>query len=148
MEEKQCAGCGKTFYPIHGKGQIYCTPNCRAEHRKQIRPYDHTKRPYFKKYMRRRSAKARAKLLKILGETCVICGGIPVNKKRSNLCFHNIHFRNHRLDPSYVLKHIEEFVSTCSKCHNGVHFLHDVFGMSWEDILAFRDQRKTEQLKC
>lgn len=132
--KKRCPNCDKEFYAIHGENQKYCSPKCQIQHLK--------KTGYFKEYMADRDKKALLRLLQILGETCVICGKTPKKRLRRTICFHNIYFKKHSTHPYHVLKHVEEFVVTCSKCHIGVHFLHDVFGMSWEEILALRDYRK------
>jgi len=134
LPKRHCLVCGKEFYAKHGR-QILCgSPECREKRRNL---WLRKKRLHDKKYREERNAKLEAKILHILGKSCAICRKTVTQKHKR---FHNKYFRRHPSGPDYVLKHIEEFVLVCWKCHQGLHFLHDILGMSWEQILSLKEK--------
>jgi hypothetical protein len=62
----------------------------------------------------------------------VLCGATE------GLRFHQKFFKNHQVSLHYVYEHPNDFVMLCQRCHLGVHFLQEVFGMTWNDILSLK----------
>ena len=53
-----------------------------------------------------------------LGTTCIICG-----KKPNRISYHEIHGKPHDSKSiTYILKHLEDFVPLCGRCHIAIHF--------------------------
>lgn len=54
-------------------------------------------------------------LLGLVGKNCLLCSS------RSNLVFHEIHGKRHEDYFPYILKHKEDFVTMCKRCHLSLH---------------------------
>jgi len=80
-----------------------------------------------RKYFRKRRKKLKQKLIEKLGTNCAFCGkklDFKENKfGRPKFVFHEIHGKPHTCRYGYVLKHIEDFVPLCWKCHRTIHWL-------------------------
>lgn len=74
----------------------------------------------------------RERAFTLLGSKCFFC---PQNNKRA-LVFHEIHGNPHPTNDEYrsVLRSVKDFVVVCKKCHTGVHFCMEHFGLDWEGI--------------
>ena len=71
---------------------------------------------------RRWRRKQKNNLLKIIGDECVIC------HSKERLVFHEIYGKPHEYVNSskkteYILRHKEDFVTMCFKCHGALHNL-------------------------
>lgn len=58
-------------------------------------------------------------LLHIIGKSCILCNS------KEKLLFHEIHGQKHPDDLTYILKHHENFVTLCKRCHLGFHLTTD-----------------------
>lgn len=79
-----------------------------------------------RKYSRDRYNYYKQKVRNVLGTKCAICGreGIEQNKLgKPFICYHEIHGKPHRCDFEYILKHKEDFICLCWKCHRIIHRL-------------------------
>lgn len=77
-------------------------------------------REEWNKYQREYYRKRKARLQKIIGEKCILCGST------NNIVFHEIHGRQHWevnyiRNFKYILSHKEDFVSMCRTCHSTLH---------------------------
>jgi len=98
--------------------------------------------------VRKNQRKVREKVMKVVGHACRLCGkdgrehdGRSVN----GVQFHERHYKPHPQSASalwYILKHPEDFIPLCIKCHTVVEYLHDVFGVSIEEIEIWLKERK------
>jgi len=89
--------------------------------------------------------KMRQKVIGVLGNRCNLCGRICIDepRKANSLEFHKRDYKPH--PPSYwwyILKHPDEFLPLCKKCHGVIHYLKRVFGISYEEIKFWVDSRK------
>jgi hypothetical protein len=88
--------------------------NCVSDY---ARDYYQTHKSYFKKKDALYQARGRKELMKILGNKCILCGS------QKKLRFHEIHGKPHSTHAKDILKHIEDFVPICQKCHRCFHTL-------------------------
>ena len=77
-------------------------------------------REEWNKYQREYYRKRKAKLQKIIGKKCVLCGST------NDIVFHEIHGQQHWevsyiRNFKYILSHKEDFVSMCRTCHSILH---------------------------
>jgi len=95
--------------------------NWRKQNKERFRQY---MKEYYKKVKGKRKTKRvehRTKLLKLIGNKCYLCNST------SQLQFHEIHGKKHPRNFEslsyihYVMKHKEDFVTLCRKCHFAIH---------------------------
>ena len=133
-----CLVCQKEFLPHH-QNQTLCSDECRKTRRKTYRETYLRKGKFrdkrsMNRYLKNRRFRIKSEILKILGNKCLLC------QTSKSLRFHNKSFKNHNnTSPDYILRNIKEFTVLCQRCHAGVHFLHNVFGLSWEQIIHLKD---------
>ena len=74
----------------------------------------------------------RERAFALLGYKCFFC---PQDSKRA-LVFHEIHGEYHDTRDYHrkVLQNPQDFAVVCKKCHTGVHFCMEHFGLDWEGI--------------
>lgn len=139
FKEKICRICGSKFEPKAGR-TLVCSNECRNKQRAldarnwRIKNPEKAKAISFAhlKYNRERLQRMRQESLCLIGTECVLC------KRKENIRFHETNFEKHEKNPKYILKNPELFSIVCQRCHLGVHFLHEVFGLSWIEILDLR----------
>jgi hypothetical protein len=61
--------------------------------------------------------KCKLSVQQILGIRCILCGST-----RGRMEYHEIHGKPHTGGFAYILKHIQDFVPLCWKCHRTIHF--------------------------
>ena len=61
--------------------------------------------------------KKKLEVQRILGYKCALC-----NSTKGRIEYHEIHGKRHTESFAYILKHIEDFVPLCWKCHRTIHF--------------------------
>jgi hypothetical protein len=84
--------------------------------------------------VRKGRAKVKEEAATKIGVVCSLCG------RDSGLCFHEIHFRDHKRGASGIFearKHPEDFMRTCRECHSVIHILHRKFDVQFEDLKKF-----------
>jgi hypothetical protein len=64
---------------------------------------------------------------------CFLCNTTEASNRRS-LDLHEKYGRKHSTNVTYILKHKEDFVPLCRKCHSMVTRLMFIFGLKWEQI--------------
>jgi hypothetical protein len=93
-------------------------------------------------YLRR--IKRKAQIEKILGNKCLVCG----NNTRK-IHYHEIHGKPHTYNGvyiyAYIIKHLEDFIPLCCRCHNVVHYLLNL-GEKREEILKLLNQMINENV--
>jgi len=73
-------------------------------------------------YQNRRNTQ-RKLLLDSIGNKCVICG-FEESEGKGKLHFHEKYGKEHPYNKGiYILKHKEDFVPLCYRCHNFIHIL-------------------------
>lgn len=76
-----------------------------------------------------------------LGDKCFLCGFKGYYGDRMTL--HEIHFKKHPIRLWYYEKHIEDFVLLCFKCHQSVHWLHDMYSLDWSQVVFLHNWLKS-----
>jgi 5-methylcytosine-specific restriction endonuclease McrA len=66
---------------------------------------------------RKKTNELKMKIEEVLGTNCFICDKVYPNR----MVFHEIHCSKHPINYYYVLKHIENFIRLCRRCHNKFH---------------------------
>lgn len=105
-----------------------------ASHRKQRRKHN-------KKHFEKR----RTLLIKAFGNECFLC-----NQKKKKLIIHRKDGKKHvnfwaiKMEKliNHIKNHKDEYVKLCYTCHLNVHWLMNIFKMSWEDIIKLGDENK------
>jgi len=92
-----------------------------------MRDYYKKNREKWNSYTREYRRKGREKIKALIGDKCIFCG-------KKEIYFHEIYNKKHSRHNKYILKHIEDFIPLCDTCHQGVHFLMRIFGLTWDDI--------------
>ena len=88
---------------------------------------DARNREWRKKYV----IKLRAKRDEVFGVKCKICSSII------RLCLHRKDGKKHYMNETQLaqaLKHPEEWIRLCGKCHDGIHWVMQYFNLSWSEI--------------
>lgn len=81
----------------------------------------------------------RKKRDEVFGIECFFCGISRKDNKRMFL--HKKDGKRHRSSTKELRKAIKEkekWVLLCGKCHEGVHFCMNIFGMRWNDIIKVK----------
>jgi len=110
--------------------------------RKSVLEYQKRYRKTHKKKIKEANKKhhilKREELNKIFERKCFICGNTGNNRwGRGELPLHEIHGKKHQSNPNYMIKHKENFVPLCWKCHKVIHRLAELTDMEIEEILKF-----------
>lgn len=90
--------------------------------------------------------KMRQKIIDLLGYRCALCGkdcrGYE-GRSANGLQFHE---KNHKPHPScdwwYILKHLNDFIPLCHRCHMIVSQMKAVFGITFDELKIWVDSRK------
>lgn len=82
--------------------------------------------------------KSKLKVVELFGSKCTLCS-YDGGKELKCIVMHEIHGNKHHHGYRHVWKYKENFGSLCFKCHNMVHHMMVVFGMTWEQILALKE---------
>jgi hypothetical protein len=98
---------------------------------------DRTK--YDKKY-RAETKNLKQNFYNSIGKECFIC------KSSVRLACHRKDFKPHmrlaNLERGKLkMEKIEDYVRLCFPCHYGVHWVHNYFKLSWEEIMQFINGR-------
>ena len=83
---------------------------------------------------RNKIMQARNVFYQKVGESCFFCGST------GRLNCHKKDFKKHTRIAHLTIAQIQlenpnDYSRLCYPCHFGVHWLHDVFGLEWEDII-------------
>lgn len=93
----------------------------RSKNQQRLRDYDRDRYPKRKGYLIRKGAERDRELYsevdRLLGKKCVFCG-----RERKRIYRHEIHGKEHPMDPRYILAHIEDFIPVCGTCHRCLHW--------------------------
>jgi endogenous inhibitor of DNA gyrase (YacG/DUF329 family) len=137
--KKSCPICGSEFESSR-EHRGFCSKECAYKHRLKLQYAsahnkwisDESFRKERSKYNKQLLLKLRNEAFDILGKNCILCS------RTENLRFHELNFQRHEKNPRYILNHPDSFVVLCQRCHLGSHFLHEIFGLSWKQILELR----------
>jgi hypothetical protein len=126
------------------------------EYQRKYRPKYRTKpevQAKMREYQRNRNKKQNQERRRIqestLGKHCALCDSVPNDKVDKGgrlqhyLEYHEIYGKKHPLTLKYFLEHKDDFVPLCKLCHKVVHHLMKVFGLTWKDMLALKETRRT-----
>jgi len=93
-----------------------------------------------RRYRKKQWLKEKQALDKLAGDVCSLCGieYKHQSKRRRFINLHNIHNKKHSKKLAYMLEHKEEFVPLCRLCHDTVHRMNQLFGLTWDDILLLK----------
>jgi len=74
----------------------------------------------------------RERAFALLGSKCFFC----TQRNKKALVFHERHGNYHDTRDCFrsVLRNPQDFVVVCKRCHTGVHFCMETFGLDWEAI--------------
>lgn len=81
---------------------------------------------------------SKLKVAQFFGSKCTLCS-YDGGEELKCIVMHEVHGQKHHCGYRHVWKYKENFSPLCFKCHNMVHRMMVVFGMTWEQILALRD---------
>jgi hypothetical protein len=156
-------GCGEVFIPKNVKAK-YCSDNCRRlvnnenvtrfrrnhpewsraackrwrdKNIKLQRDYRIKNREKLNKQQQDRRQKLKAELNKSLGIGCLFNNDIDKDRyHRGVLTLHEKSGNGHKGKEAILLalENPNGFVKLCSRCHQSVHWLMEVFEMEWVDI--------------
>lgn len=71
----------------------------------------------------------------LLGNECVFCGRTRDERK---LLYHKKDGQHHSCNSFYlVIKNPDDWALLCYPCHGGVHWLMEVWRLSWDEIVEF-----------
>jgi hypothetical protein len=89
------------------------------------------------KNYREKTKAAKQQLYKEIGEKCFICNsGVRLNCHRKSYEKHK-NLANQTIGTLKKEK-VTDYVRLCFQCHFGVHWLHNNFGLLWDDILSLK----------
>lgn len=117
---KKCPICLEIF-EANPPQQKYCSEKCFE--------FKETKRR--KLFERKKRKKIRTTVKKLIGDTCLVCGSTE------NICFHEIHGKNHSFDNfnklitydkiiAYIVKNYQDFRPICRKHHYILHTIAEI----------------------
>lgn len=84
-------------------------------------------------YQKKRDERIRKELFALIGKICILCNSNP-----QKIIYHEIHGKPHDTHPYYILKHYQDFVPLCHKCHRTIHhylFLIKINESKWNDLV-------------
>ncbi len=118
----------------------------RATHRESCRTAQrarYARNPkYFKGYVTRRKRRIYQEIREKLGGKCVICG-----TRHRKLCAHEIHGRKHTDSVYWILKHLEDFVLVCWRCHTVISTIakrpKDEQAQIWAFVELINEEKRT-----
>lgn len=135
LNNKKCIICGRDLV---GNQTKFCSSECKFKQgyknwlklHPKIKKLPKTKEEKLN-YYREYRAKVYAERDRVFGMKCKICG------HEKNLDLHRKSGESHQASFEWIrvaIKHPNEWVRLCNKCHTGSHFCMDVFGWTWDDI--------------
>lgn len=104
------------------KFSYWCKECQREYHQKHKKEINERRRERYKN-MKKKREKKKNKILRLIGNKCVNC------ESKTNLCFHEVHGKDHPRSSSYfaklnyIIQHYKDFAPLCRSCHNHLHIL-------------------------
>jgi hypothetical protein len=149
---KKCS-CGKEFEAVTSKK--YCSAECRKlghkisvekylsknkkEHNLRSKIWRDENKEKVLDMQRNWRKRKMVEIQQMFGEKCSFCGSSP---KKNRLCLHEIHGKKHSPHVQYYLKHKEDFILICRRCHTALHFLIEVANLEPLEAIEFIRQRR------
>ena len=117
-----------------------------VESRRKIYKSDQERRNARKRRSKQQLEKVKAKRDELFGKKCNICG-IQRGEKRK-IAIHRKDFTEHTESALWTHSHLEtvnpdDWAALCVMCHRGIHWVHDEFGMEWQDVEKCIGQKST-----
>lgn len=95
---------------------------------------DRIKRKKYDRAYRLKTNRFRRNFYQLVGSSCFFCGSVK------QLSCHKKDFQKHVDIASLTLRQIElespeDYARVCYCCHYGVHWVHNILGLTWLEIL-------------
>ena len=96
------------------------------------------KKEWYTKYR----VETKKQVVSILGIKCSIC-----EKSTKKILFHEIHFKKHQINYPFILKHLEDFIPICYKCHLVLHGLKLLSPKQRDNLVIALEKSKSKRNK-
>lgn len=130
---KICKMCGKELVNTQ---TVYCSSECKSKRIHKTKYISHPRKLMTKEERQETLINYKKRIYnerdRVFGTKCFICG------YHKSLNLHRKSGESHKLNITWILialKHPEEWVKLCPKCHTGTHFCMSQMNMSWEEIV-------------